>query len=107
MKQKIKIMKPKPELSDQEISSYMDFDGLLAKQKQYTPIPFRSIVRWGILIVLVGGISLWWFSHDDVVQSQDSTSVNEAIVDDTSQRDQPVVEVAPQQSNDKVTGVTA
>ena len=36
MKQKIKVMKEKPELSDDEIRSYMDFDRLVANAKTYT-----------------------------------------------------------------------
>lgn len=103
MKQKIKIMKAKPELSDQEINSYMDFDGLLAKQKQHTTMPVRNIMRWGILIAVVGSLSLWWFTQEEVAEKPESIITNQQADATKSPVDQPAVEnVTPQQqSNDK------
>src|SRR6187399_97046 len=92
MKQKIKIMKSKPELSDQEIKSYMDFDGLLARQKQQTSIPLSNMWRWGVLIIAIGSISLWWFLQEEGIERSDSQAITEKIVENKAQADQPVIE---------------
>jgi len=81
-------MKSKPEVSDQEIRNYMDFDGLLAKQKQ-RPSPFsRNIGWWGLLMITVGSISFWWFTQEEVVKTEDIVAVTEEITDDKSHTDQ-------------------
>jgi TonB family protein len=104
MKQKIRIMKPKPELSDQEIRSYMDFDGLLVKQKQHTPIPVGNGLKWGVLVVLLGSISLWWFTQEKGVVHPESPMINEKNIEDKPQADQSVVDSTEthQQSKEKV-----
>lgn len=51
MNQKIKIMRPPPKLSDDEIRSYMDFQNVLKKQNEIALK--RTLTRWisGIFIV--------------------------------------------------------
>jgi TonB family protein len=51
MNQKIKIMKRAPQLSDEEIRSYMDFDTVLQKQKAY--FGKRNIVKTGLGLIIV------------------------------------------------------
>ncbi|HTE29915.1 MAG TPA: TonB family protein [Chryseolinea sp.] len=70
MKQKIKVMEHRPELSDEEIRSYMNFDSLMANKKQLT-----KATRWGyalkggaVVAIIVAG---WVFfnSHTDTKTS--------------------------------------
>jgi len=65
MKQKIKIMEHKPELSDEEIRSYMNFDGLITKRKQI-PEPRRLdwIVKSIVPVLLLCGITVWFLVRD-------------------------------------------
>lgn len=61
MKQKIKIMKQRPELSDEEIRGYMDFDKLIASRKQMTTM--RGKFTWMkrvIPIVAISAIAVWF-----------------------------------------------
>jgi protein TonB len=58
MKQKIKIMNAKPELSDEEIRSYMDFEGLLSKHKTFTSKGY-PLLKWSItVLIVIGGICI-------------------------------------------------
>jgi len=59
-------MKPKPELSDQEIRSYMDFEGLLAKQKQASASKY--VMKWSVVLLagLVAGVLVWLPFRNDV-----------------------------------------
>ena len=60
MKQKIKVMKEKPELSDDEIRSYMDFDRLVANVKMHTGTnKFPSILKRVVPAVAISGILVW------------------------------------------------
>lgn len=61
MKQKIKVMRQKPELSDEEIRSYMNFDGLMARRKlvksdQVKVNWFRRVVP----IATISAIAVWF-----------------------------------------------
>ncbi len=60
MKQKIKIMEHKPELSDDEIRSYMNFETLLASRRQVSQNQRRNIaIKWMIPVVAITGIAIW------------------------------------------------
>lgn len=76
MKQKIKIMKHKPDLSDEEIRSYMDFDKLLEARSHATPFISRSklFVALGVIVIATG---VWWYFeiHKPVI---DKTVENES-----------------------------
>jgi TonB family protein len=58
MNQKLKIMNQKPELSDNDIRGYMDFEGLLEKRKAMLQIR-HSMLKWGASCMLVMGIACW------------------------------------------------
>jgi TonB family protein len=60
MNQKIKIMNPPPQLSDDEIRSFMDFEALLKQQKAIARGKYRS-VKWliGIAVVSIGILSFY------------------------------------------------
>jgi TonB family protein len=100
MNQKIKIMKPTPELTDDEIVSYMDFGSVLQKRNQ---IYFkRIIVRWcvGILIsgaALLSSILIVQYVQDDG-RKPDVTVPQQTI---TSHATADSVEMAP--DSDKIT----
>jgi TonB family protein len=55
MNKKIKVMKPSP-LSDDEIRSYMNFEGLLQKQKAIITHNRYQLLKWGM--GLVGAVAL-------------------------------------------------
>jgi TonB family protein len=60
MRQKIKIMKQKPVLSDEEIRSYMDFDRLMADSKLGVSEPVR--INWMkrvLPVIVITGIVVW------------------------------------------------
>jgi len=59
-------MKPKPELSDQEIRSYMDFEGLLAKQKQASSS--KNVMKWRVVLLagIVAGVFVWLSFRKDM-----------------------------------------
>ena len=65
MKGKIKIMKTRPEVTDQEIKSYMDFDTLLKKQQSLHQRhqDFRLKVLIGstvfITLAIIGSLFVW------------------------------------------------
>lgn len=66
MKQKIKIMRQKPELSDEEIRSYMNFDGLMARRKlvandQVKVNWFRRVVP----IATISAIAVWFVFYNN------------------------------------------
>lgn len=68
MKQSLTIMKHKPELPDEEIRSYMDFDRLVAdKQLAVRMNKKYAVVKWSLaaitLLVLVGG-TLYFFREE-------------------------------------------
>ena len=84
MKQKIKVMKHKPELSDEEIRSYMDFDRLMASKKLVTGTQDLSWVLKRIVPVIAITALVTWVvfntlhNNDQVVPEtlkQDKTEV--------------------------------
>ncbi len=61
MKQKIKIMKHKQQLSDEEIQSYMNFDRLLDSRKvALSSTRPMSILKWSIPIFTVAMLTGWY-----------------------------------------------
>lgn len=73
MKQKIKIMKEQPQLSDEEIRSYMNFDGLMASRKQALSKPKIHLLKWIIPSIAIIGVGAWliFTPAENVQQSQD------------------------------------
>jgi TonB family protein len=114
MNQKIKIMKPPPQLSDDEIRSFMDFETLLKQQEAITSSRYRA-AKWliGIAVVSIGTLSVYVtteISHPEkstIVnpQKEESTSKNLDQNSDTtipSRKDtsgNPAVENDPSQLN--------
>jgi hypothetical protein len=89
MNQKIKIMKPPSQLSDDEIRSYMDFDTVLNNQRKAGVR--RNALRWtagagAVALIIIGG---WMISGEFVtlneeplqmeVKSQDANAVNDTL----------------------------
>jgi TonB family protein len=62
MKQKIKIMEQKPEPSDNEIRSYMNFDRLLEDRKiALNSTKTLSFFKWSIPALIISGTVVWYF----------------------------------------------
>ena len=59
MKQKIKIMKQRPQLSDEEIRSYMDFDRLIANRKLIVNKPKFHHLKWIVPTIALIGVGAW------------------------------------------------
>ena len=59
MKQKIKIMEQRPQLSDEEIRSYMDFDRLMADKKLVANKPKYHYLKWIVPAIAVTGVITW------------------------------------------------
>jgi TonB family protein len=59
MKQKIKIMEQRPQLSDEEIRSYMDFDRLLADKKLVASKPKYHYLKWLAPAIALTGVVAW------------------------------------------------
>jgi hypothetical protein len=88
MNQKIKIMKPPPKLSDDEIRSYMDFDTVLDHQRKLRAR--RNTLRWtagaGSLALII--ISGWMISGEFVTSNEEPLRMevknqNANVVNDT------------------------
>lgn len=86
MKQKIKVMKEKPELSDDEIRSYMDFDRLVANAKTDTGTnKFPNILKRVVPAIVISGILVWviFFAAPD--KEAEVTTVPENTVNTPTQ----------------------
>lgn len=59
MKQKIKIMEQRPQLSDEEIRSYMDFDRLMTDKKLVAGKPRYHYLRWLAPAIALTGLVGW------------------------------------------------
>ena len=59
MKQKITIMKQRPQLSDEEIRSYMDFDRLMANRKLIVNKPKFHHLKWIVPTIALIGVGAW------------------------------------------------
>jgi TonB family protein len=92
MKQKIKVMKEKPELSDDEIRSYMDFDRLVANAKTYTGTSkFPNLLTRVVPAIVISGILVWVIFFTPPEKEPEVTSVPENTVNAAS----PVLTPAP------------
>lgn len=115
MKQKIKIMKQKPELSDEEIRSYMDFDGLVANKKLLTGEATKLYWMKRIMpIVAISVIGVWFIFYKPDTKTQphaESVAQNSEVSTDEKPSGLVKEEVkeeavtqepsqSPQQSND-------
>lgn len=74
MNQKIKIMKPAPHLSDEEIRSYMDFGTVLKKQRAF--VMKRNLIRWFSATAIVSAVVIVAFWPDGAKESPDQTRLN-------------------------------
>jgi TonB family protein len=77
MKQKIKIMEQRPQLSDEEIRSYMDFDRLMADKKLAANKPKYHYLKWIVPAIAVVGVATWLifnYSNENAKQSHDVTA---------------------------------
>lgn len=77
MKQKITIMKNNPELSDDEIRSYMNFDQLVAARNIKLKTARRSLaLKLAVPLILASAFSAWYFVNNRTTAARTvSTSV--------------------------------
>jgi len=76
MKQKVKIMEQRPQLSDEEIRSYMDFDRLMADKKLAAKKPKYRYLKWIVPAIAVTGVITWLvfnYADENTKQSHDVT----------------------------------
>lgn len=89
MKQKIKVMKEKPELSDDEIRSYMDFDRLVANARTYTGTnKFPNVLRRVVPAIVISGILVWVIFFTAPEKEPDFTTVPENTANTPIQKTQ-------------------
>ena len=96
-------MKHKPELPDEEIRSYMDFDRLVADKQLAVRINKKyTVVKWSLavitLMVLVGG-GLYFFREEqkpDVVPPQETLPAAEPVATPSKTDDPNALEVKPE-----------
>lgn len=120
MKAKIKIMKTRPEMTDEEIRSYMDFDKLLEMHKK---APVRLPFRYTKYFLLAGavvslGLLYWFFISDREAsvtaeemlkpenqnqqeQQENRLSVIDSVVDNNSKAILPETQQPPGKSETK------
>jgi TonB family protein len=82
MKQKIKIMEQRPQLSDEEIRSYMDFDRLMADKKLVANKPKYHYLKWIVPVIAVTGVITWLifnYADKNTEQSHNVTADKEEI----------------------------
>ena len=77
MKQKIKIMKQRPQLSDEEIRSYMDFDRLMANRKLIVNKPKFHYLKWILPVIALTGIGVWLIFSPIEKESQTDSVISE------------------------------
>lgn len=66
MKQKIKIMEHKPQPSDEEIRSYMNFDRLLDNRKvALSSAKALSVLKWSVFILVITVPAAWILLQKD------------------------------------------
>ena len=101
MKSKIKIMKQRPEISDKEIHSYMNFEELLSKQKalQTGQHAFlKGLAKWALISTAVVSIPLVYFyqrSSDNI--ANEKQEIAESVTQELpTVGEDPVVEISEQ-----------
>jgi TonB family protein len=101
MKQKIKIMKTKPELSDEEIGSYMDFETLVTNaNRAHSSIKSYSIIKYSIPILVISAAVIWIiYNHDStetapgssrIVMDEGTKPVNPPPMHDATSKEVPL-----------------
>jgi TonB family protein len=96
MKQKIKIMEQRPQLSDEEIRSYMDFDRLLADKKLADGKSRYHYLKWVAPAIVLTALVGWLFFNYPPETVEQSKNV---IVGDVETETATSSEPAP--SNEK------
>jgi TonB family protein len=75
---KLKVMKAKPKLTDEEIQSYMDFEGLIAKHKSTTSFFTKGkITSLFVAIAVVATVSYFLMSPSESPTSDGKNSKNQ------------------------------
>lgn len=81
MTQKYNFMSNQEELSDKEINSYKDFDGLLAKHHQTSKQwKIKAIVYSSILVAIVACLS-YWYVQKEALSGQQNDAQKAVIVE--------------------------
>ena len=94
MKQKIKIMKPIQQPSDEEIQSYMNFDRLLDRRKiAMSSTRTISSLVWSITAFTVTALLVWFFMYYDgpPANVRDDSKKSPDAVEPSQQSDRVVV----------------
>ncbi len=92
MKQKIKIMEQRPQLSDEEIRSYMDFDRLMADKKLVAGKSRYHNLKWIAPAIVATGIVAWLIFNDraePVKQPRNVVAEQEVITSTTPSEPTP------------------
>lgn len=104
MKQKIKVMKEKPELSDDEIKSYMDFDRLVANAKIHAGTnKLPSLLKRVVPVVAISGILVWGIFFAIPGEGPDVTLKPKNTSDVPAQIQQDEKNAVPPVNDEKVT----
>lgn len=96
MKTKIKIMNQQPELTDDEISDFMDFEELLSRRKKILLQARFSSLKWIIPALLLIGTSVWFISKPEPTAKE---SVSQNVVPSQPEK---TTAVEPQANEQKV-----
>lgn len=93
MKQKIKIMNHKPELSDEEIRSYMDFNGLIATRKLKKGETDRlDWLKRIVPVIAISTIAVWLiFYSDTATKPQPAAETTQQIPEELPEGKEPVI----------------
>ena len=79
MNKKYKVMNQKPEASDEEIESYMNFEGLMNKRAEVlSSSKIRSILKKGLAGIAIGValVSVFWFAQTRTGNRQQQNDLN-------------------------------
>jgi periplasmic protein TonB len=107
MKLKIKIMKTRPEMTDDEIRAYMNFDRLLEMQKKASV--HRNFFDTRYLLILLIGVGIGIFSWIKIVDTNDAP-VQEPVAKAEKKNDQvlhnnthiPIIDSTSKQTSSEV-----
>lgn len=102
MKTKLKIVKNRPDVTDEEISSYMDFDSLINKHiaQKKTGLNGKHIAA--IVVALTGIAVMMYFAWPETpVQTSQDVPVQEEVTSTTKLPDEPAVQVVVPKHEEK------
>ncbi len=95
MKQKITIMKQRIDLSDEEISGYMDFDSLRKKQKEWSARKQNryTILKWSVpaLLITSSAILFFIFNQNDLKVSNPEQQIESEQNQSGQQANEPAL----------------